>query len=267
MRDLIIGGCSGYEYESVKLWINSINKSGFDGDKVLIVFNGKEDFINKVKEQGFNVINYPLDPNAAIHVQRFAAIYDYIYNNPARYVITTDVRDVVFQYNPISWLEENLKEHSLVVGSECLRYEDEPWGNNNLMETYGPFIHERFKKNTIFNVGVLAGKSEFVRDLCLNIAINSINRPIKICDQAVFNVIIDNSIYANQTYFARLQNKWTAHLGTLADPHKMDYFRPRLLEPEPEFDGTFVKSNGTPVCIVHQYDRTVWKQRIEEIYG
>lgn len=108
MRDLIIGGCTNYDYEKVRCWINSVNRSGFDGDKVLIVFDGTNEFLKEVYDNGFEVYNASLNKNMAIHVQRFLAISDYIRNNPARYVITTDVRDVVFQYNPVEWLEKIL---------------------------------------------------------------------------------------------------------------------------------------------------------------
>ena len=113
MKDLIIGGCTNYDLDKVKCWINSINRSGFDGDKVLVVFDGTNEFMKSVSDTGFDVYNSVLDKSEAIHVQRFLAISDYIRNNPARYVITTDVRDVVFQYNPIEWLENNIGDKKI----------------------------------------------------------------------------------------------------------------------------------------------------------
>ena len=280
MRDLIIGGCTNYDYDKVKCWINSVNRSGFDGDKVLIVFDGTEEFMKNVVENGFDVYNASLDKNVAIHVQRFLAISDYIRNNPARYVITTDVRDVVFQYNPVEWLEKNLGEKKIVVSSECLRYENEGWGNQNLYETFGPYVHNLLKKNIIFNVGILAGHGEYIRDLCFNIALHSQGKPIKICDQAVFNQLIDSVFYKDKIYFSQMANGWAANLGTVADERKMHVFKPHLLEGEPKFDGKFVYNEyDEKMCIVHQYLRTVnlgngqvenygqWLKDIEAIYG
>ena len=114
---------------------------------------------------------------------------------------------------------------------------------------------------------MLGGDGESIRDLVLNIAVNSLNRPIKICDQAVFNFLIQNKIYEEQTFFARSTDRWATQLGTFADPNKMHHFGPRLLEQGPEFDGTRVNINGQPFCIVHQYDRTVWRQAIESLYS
>ena len=39
MKDLIIGASTNYDWDKLKFWINSINKSGFKGDKVLILMN------------------------------------------------------------------------------------------------------------------------------------------------------------------------------------------------------------------------------------
>ena len=267
MTDCIIGGCYGYTYDQIKFWINSINRSGFQGDRVLILFDSPDELVQKVQEQGFTVVRAQQDPNIAPHVMRFIAIYDFLSQREYDRVVTTDVRDVIFQYDPIKWLHDHAFDHKIVCGSEGLYYRDEPWGNQNLYETFGPYIYEKFKNNVIFNVGVLAGDAEYVRDLVLSISVNSLNRPIKICDQAVFNFLIQNKIYEEQTFFARSTDRWATHLGTFADPSKMHHFGPRLLEQGPEFDGTKVNINGHPFCIVHQYDRTPWKQAIEEIYS
>jgi hypothetical protein len=38
-----------------------------------------------------------------------------------RYVITTDVKDVVFQLNPSEWLDENMQGAQLVAASEAVK--------------------------------------------------------------------------------------------------------------------------------------------------
>jgi hypothetical protein len=266
MRDLIIGGCYNYNYDQIKYWINSVNRSGFVGDKVLIVYDCTDELAAQIEKNNFKVVRQPFNPDMAPHVQRFVSIYQYLADNPARYVITTDVRDVVFQKNPVDWLNLYLGNKAVAVASECLRYKDEPWGDNNIKETFGDYIYNIMKDNVIYNVGVIGGLGEYVRDICLDIAVHTINRPIKICDQSVFNFLIMNKMYKDKMYFANLQNNWVANLGTLADPHKMHYFRPNLLEPEPAFDGKFITGYGGVPVIAHQYDRTIWKSQIENIY-
>jgi hypothetical protein len=62
---------------------------------------------------------------------------------------------------------------------------------------------------------------------------------------------------------------WACQAGTVADPTKIDSFRPNLLEPEPVFkDGIVQTYKGEPFCIVHQYDRVPeWKKFIKEKYN
>jgi hypothetical protein len=157
----------------------------------------------------------------------------------------------------------------MVFASESMRYKDEAWGNENLLQTFGPFIYEQFKDNEIFNVGVLGGKATALRDMCMNIFLAAINRPIPICDQSTFNVMISMSPYKETSLYMRSEDGWAAQLGTTADPSKIESFRPYLLEAEPQMiDGKVCTSDGKVFTIVHQYDRVpAWRKVIEATYG
>jgi hypothetical protein len=187
-------------------------------------------------------------------------------------VVTTDVKDVYFQWSPFKWMTDSLQNlgmYQLVSGSEGLKYKDEPWGNENLMQAYGPYVHELFKDKEIYNVGVLGGTAEYVKDLVFNIFTNAINRPIAICDQAVFNVLINTQPYFDVMFFAWNRHAWACQAGTMADPSKIEQFRPHLLEDEPIFDnGVVWTADREMYCIVHQYDRVPeWKKFVEQKYG
>jgi len=201
MKDLIIGASTGYNWDTLKYWVNSINQSGFDGDKVLVLMNCDIESVKKVIEAGFKVIGFGQNEKGdlvyehgrvPVHVERFIHIYDHLSRNDYRFVITTDVKDVVFQQNPIPHLQKLLDESDkdYVFASESMKYKDEPWGDKNLLETYGQYIYDKFKHNTIYNVGVLAGRGHAIRDLTINIFTAAINRPIPICDQSTFNFMI-----------------------------------------------------------------------------
>jgi hypothetical protein len=82
-RDLIIGCSMGYDWNSLKYWINSINRSGFDGDKVLVLMSCERQTAQKVTEAGFKVLSFQHDDNgnmtyeeskAPVHVERFLHI-------------------------------------------------------------------------------------------------------------------------------------------------------------------------------------------------
>jgi hypothetical protein len=239
--------------------------------------NCDKETAQKVTDAGFSIIAFNQDKDGnltyqsqlMVHVERFIHIYKLLKDNDYRYVITTDVRDVIFQKNPVKWLEENLSEQEdLVFSSESMKYKDEPWGRENITQCYGQGIYEDFKNNTIFNVGVLAGRGHAMRDLALQLFLNCINRPIPIVDQAVFNVMISRHPYVKTSMYMKSEEGWACQLGTTADPSKIDSFRPHLLEPSPKLEGDkVVTSTGIEYTIVHQYDRVPeWKKVIEAKY-
>ena len=270
-KNLIIGASVGYNYNQLKPWVESIDGFNFDGDKVLIIGNTDENTVTQLMERNFTLVPIPEGKLPfPIHVMRFLLIYDYLYRNKENYnkVITTDVKDVYFQSNP--FISHYMDIYNLVVGSESMKYEDEPWGNENLLQTFGPYIHNQFKTNLIYNVGVLGGQIVPIMDLCLSIFQMAINRPIPIVDQAVFNVIIQTYPWRAITYFANQNpDHWTCHAGTTVDPSKIENFRPFLLDKEPYFkDGVVYNNSGNPFSIVHQYDRVPeWKKYIQEKYN
>ena len=279
MKDLIIGCSTNYTWDTLKYWVNSINKSGFDGDKVLILMNCDKETTKKVIESGFTVIGFEQDsdgnlvynnPKIPVHVERFVHIYNYLCNNEYRYVITTDVKDVIFQRNPFEDIEDHLGQRQhMIFASESMLYKDEAWGNENLFQTFGPFIYEKFKNNEIYNVGVLAGKGFAIRDLAMNIFAATLGKPIPICDQSTFNFLISQEPYKSTSRYCKSEDSWAAQLGTTADPSKIEMHRPFLLEAEPKMiDEKVTTSTGKEFTIVHQYDRVPeWKKIIEAKYG
>ena len=279
MDDLIIGCSTNYDWSKIKYWINSVNQSGFKGKKVMILMNCDVETATKVLKAGFEIISFGTDAMGnlthqspfMVHVERFLHIYNYLKDNEFRYVITTDVKDVIFQKNPFIQLDEMLSRtgKDLVFSSESMLYKNEPWGDNNLMETFGPYIHNIFKENEIYNVGVLAGKGDAMRDLALNIFLACLGKPIKICDQSTFNVMISMNPYLKTSLYAKSEDGWACQLGTTADPSKIDEFKPFLLEESPKMIAEQVVTNKTeqPYSIVHQYDRVPeWRKIIEAKY-
>lgn len=273
-KDLIIGGCTNYGINELKPWVISVNECMPEADKVMCVGNATQETRDWLVENNFKIVDMP-QAQIPIHVLRFLSIYNFLKDNweDYRYVVTTDVKDVFFQYSPFTWMENQfigntfMSNHKLVCGTEGLKYKDEPWGNENLMQAYGPYVHELFKDEEIYNVGVLGGTAEYLKDLVFNIFTNAVNRPIAICDQAVFNVLINTQPYFDVTFFA--SHAWACQAGTMVDPSKIAQFRPYLLEEEPMFDnGVVWTADREMYCIVHQYDRVPeWKKFVEQKYG
>ncbi|HMH11307.1 MAG TPA: hypothetical protein VK553_11380 [Candidatus Nitrosopolaris rasttigaisensis] len=282
-KDLIMFAATDYNWKQLSYLINSIKQTSFTGDICAVIFNATFDTVDKLIEKGIYVVGCEKDDenrmyrhtsNMPIHTERFFHFFNILKDNSFqyRYVITVDAKDVIFQQNPSDWLETALKDKKIVVASEGLKYKDEPWGNENLEKTYGPWFHDYFKHSLIMNVGVIAGEATYIRDLCLQLFLSCINRPIPICDQAVFNVLMMTLPWNDITKYASLSDGWAAHLGTFSDPMKFKEFGPLLVEKPPKFNmtnGVVVKtSEGVPLILVHQWDRCPQiRSAIETLYG
>ena len=285
VKDLIIGGASNYNWDQLKYWVNSIKQTGFGGDIVLAATNMSGETIKKLVEHDVKVFAYgqktedggisKTDNNIPPHVERFLFIWDYLRKNQGqyRYVVVTDTRDVIFQQDPTEYLKSHLLRQSIVCASEGLSYKDEPWGSKNLLDTFGPMIYDELKDNLIYNVGTIAGFCEEVRDLLLQIFFQSVNRPIPIVDQAVFNFLINLHPLRGEILFTNNTSGWAVQLGTTQwaiaagagdiglavkqDPSKMDEYIKVYQDEQPLIgkDAQVVNKAGVPFTIVHQWDR------------
>lgn len=268
MKDLIISCVVNYNTDKIKYWINSINKSGFIGDKVLISFGIDSDTEKFIINSGFDLYNYERS-HRHIVIDRFMAMWQFLNSieSPYRYVISTDVKDVVFQYNPSDWLEKNLNNKKILVSSECLKYKDEDWGNSNLHIAY-PHLYENNCNNTIYNAGTMAGEFDYIKDLFFHIFNLSLIGGDPQPDQAAMNILVHTQPFKDCTYKANQEDGWCCQLGTTLDPKIKDKYAPFLLEPVPNFVGdTFISSTDEPYCLVHQYDRVPEiKEIIEKKY-
>lgn len=296
-KDLIIGAAVNYKWDDLKYWVKSIKKTGFDGDIVLVGTNLKKETIDKLREEDVLLNLYGTRQengdivapnNNAPHVERFFYIWEYLKSTKEdyRFVITTDTRDVIFQKNPSTWLEDNLIIHSVVCGSEGMRYKNEPWGNQNLKDAFGPYFHSLLQNNYIYNVGAFAGEFFYIKGLLSFIFHMSVNRPIRIVDQAVFNMILNTEPWTLDTYFTTMEDDWTTHLGTTIEavkagsgdlgqmlgnnPTNLLKYQLAYEDVQPVLgeDGIVTNPKGVPYTIVHQYDRIpTLRNKIDTLYG
>ena len=190
-----------------------------------------------------------------------------------RYIVSTDVKDVVFQSNPSEWLEKNMGDKKINVACESIKYKDEDWGNHNLFKSFGPLIHDHNKENPIYNAGTVSGDFDTMLDLFLNIYLLCNSATSHYIeggggpDQAALNVLLNMKPYKDITKFSMSEDGWAAQLGTTG-PQIAGKYSDRLLEKSPILvDNTVCTSNGTPFALVHQYDRVPeWKENIERKY-
>lgn len=295
MKNLIIGNASGYTWDHLKYWVNSIRKTNYDGDVVIVGSDMNGETVQKLTNEGV-ILNLfgkqtedggveSLGSSIPPHVERFFYISTFLRNKHYDQIVMTDTRDVVFQTNPFDYLTKIFRDYDLVVADEGIRYENEPWGNQNLFQAFGPHYYSLLKKHRISNVGVIAGKYDHVWSVVDLIFQLSLGRPIPIVDQAVYNYILSLRLFDLSTWFTSHEDPWAVNLGTTIEAVKagngdlgklckdnatefakynMNY---ESIQPTISEDGT-VTNGMVPYAVVHQWDRIpLLKEKIEKKYG
>ena len=302
MKDLIIGAITKYDYDKIEPWVNSIEKSGFDGHKALIVYDIDAATSNKLVAKGFRLFgfnkdeagnfSYPAREGFSIMVERFIHAWYFLsqIEDPIRKVIWTDVKDVIFQRNPSEWFDDDFTmRENIIVGSENFRYKDEPWNRNNMTQAFGPLLYDNMKNKPVYCAGVIAGDKDHVIDLFKNIFLMCRGSAPEIPggggpDQAALNICLSLKPYDAITRFTSTDDDWVAHLGTsmpailsgaggigeeyMRNPDSINTFKQTMLDNDPVMiDGVVRNHLGQPYVIVHQYDRVRdWKPVIEKKY-
>jgi len=239
MKDLIIAATTRYTKEQLYNYVESINRCGFSGDKIMVVYDVDDDTIDFLKNNDWELFKADLEGH--IHMHRLITMYWVLrgLKRKYRYMITTDVRDVIFQHNPSDWLEKNLKKN-ILVSTENVLYKHEAWGEKNVKEGYNELLWDRYQDNLSCNVGVLAGKYDSMLDLLLlNYLVSQAGNTDHFTDQSSFNFIVHNNIAKDAVQITGIEDDWALQLGTLDNKN--------LIGKQTHKKEDFI--------IIHQYDR------------
>lgn len=256
-KDLVIGCVYNYTYDSIRNWSKSLISSGYAGDKIIISYNLTQETIESLINDGFVVYESTLTTN--IVVQRFLDVWRLLNTidiSNYKWLISTDVKDVVFQNNPSDWLNANMNDYKFVVASESLKYRDEDWAVHNMNESYGPEVYDWISDKTIYNAGSVAGEINFAKDLFFINYLLSLAGKSHNPDQASLNILLSTKLLQDKIKYSENFDGWACQLGTTLDPNKIEKYSPKLQEPAPVIkQGRLINSLGKEYCLVHQYDR------------
>jgi hypothetical protein len=238
MKDLVISAIANYLPEKIKIYVESLNQSGFSGDKVMICYNIPKETIDYLTDRGWECYGAELQGHP--HMRRLIDMWWFLQNDEREWnhIITTDVRDIVWQTNPSDWLRLTNK-NKIICASECVTYENEPWGHKNIHEGYGPMFWDWIKGNTIGNVGVIAGKYRLVKELLmLNWLVSQSGDVRHFTDQSSFNFVIHNELIKDKV---DINSDFALQVGTT----KIDF----------KIENGIIMNGDIPYVLVHQYDR------------
>ena len=260
---MIIFGCiTKYSPDDIRPYVESIQQSGFSGDKVMLVYDVPQETIDYLKSKGWNL--YGADLQQHIILQRFVDAYKILESYLDEIVIWTDVKDVIFQKDPTQWIEKNMKGEILAF-SECVKFKDDSWAVVNAGTSF-PMEWEWLQNKTSYCAGTIVGKGHALKDLFIEIyrwSLTTANQG-QLADQAAYNVLINLNHFKENVQFVKQEEGFVTQLGTVY----MKANQLPILEPTPIFNfGTFYTADQEKFCLVHQYDRDEFvKKQIYEKY-
>jgi len=250
-KDVIIGCVANYTPDKIKEYVNSVKKCGFKGDKIMVCYNLPSETLKFLSDNGWMCYEGKL--NGHPHMQRLIDMWQILEHATIQYrfVITTDVRDVIFQTNPSDWLEEKYyygdreggwyANKGVFIASERLSYKQQEWNIKNIHEGYGSTFWNWIENKEIGNVGVMLGKNEEMKSLLmLNWLVSQAGNTQHFTDQSSLNLIIHNKLILDKI---SIDNHIALQVGTLNE--ELDIRDGIVYNPK----------KNVPYPIVHQWDR------------
>lgn len=266
--DLVIGFAANYSWAHIEPYAVSLVRSGFAGKKVLFVQGLTEEAMTNLRQLGFELLPIPSvnysDPTMVLnnffaYVGRFLLIHQYLFDNPDyRFVICADTRDVVFQHDPVKWIEAHIGDKKLVAAPEYILHQDQEgntaWVNQGFLE-----IAQWMMPKMVYCSGIVAGRADYVSDLALAIYMTGRHLSGKIwgVDQPAYNMTMHQKPYADVTLVPKMIDQFCLHLVVVA----FEQYRALMTELPPvgAFSGITLPDYRLPdlsgFCILHQYDR------------
>jgi hypothetical protein len=259
---IILGCITKYTPTDITPYVESIDKSGYDGGKVMLVYDVPTETIKYLKSKGWDLYSGELHQH--IILQRFIDSYKLLENYEDETVIWTDVKDVVFQRNPIEWINTHMNSE-LMAFSECVHFKDDSWAVVNAGTSY-PMEWEWLQHKISYCAGTIVGKGYALKDLFIEIYRWSLttSNTGQLSDQAAYNVLINLNHFKENVQFVEQETGFATQLGTVwVKRNELP-----ITEPTPIYkDGKFYNQNGEEFVIVHQYDRDPKiKQEILNLY-
>lgn len=291
MGNMILGAVLNYSYEDIKPWVKSIKALNTDISIGLIAYNMASSDVEKLtkenvkifafKKDNSNNLSFDFYPNFSIMVDRF--LHASLFLNELtdiNNIIFTDIKDVIFQTDPFKYFSNKL----IYLGSENLTYEEEPWGKNNILKSFGPYFYEKVKNNKIYCAGVIGGTRKALVDLFLNLYLISKSTIQQVPggggpDQAALNILISLTPYKDIIQFNSGHDTWVCHAGATiqaiecrddqvgiisksTNKLKLEENRPKIV------NNKICNKKDQIYSIVHQYDRIPeWSNLIKSTYS
>jgi hypothetical protein len=259
---IVLGFVWGADWEYVKPWVWSLQRSGYSGEVAFVTLGCSPDLYENSAKLGIPTIeadpqellgHHGLDPMNS-RGRALARVLEENYRD--RFALVTDVRDVFFQRDPIAYLAELPEDEalSLVITPEDLVHDHDSmpgrWNSVKMEQLFSKHEREAVKGLPVYNAGVvgglaqlLAGVFELIFLICF-----ATHRPGG--DQAAFNRVIRVEPFRSDATIVSPSEPWVAHFGAIQFADVPEERKPRIE------DGLVKTPDGRVVHILHQYERS-----------
>lgn len=255
MKNLLVNFSVGDKcIESLEgeVFLNSLSKfKSFE--KAVFVNNVSPESIKKL-ERYFDIII----PNNENLYTSYLALYNWLseHVNEYKYVMHSDLRDVVIQKDPFEFFESHpdINMFYSLEGMKIKESECNVWWEQSL-RTMLRSHNKSYDNEYVINGGIFGGKIEHMINHCLMMFSNT-NRsaPFLVMDQQFLGYLSQFLRINSSNMLCHPYNDTFACTGEAIKHNNIDIF----------FDENNLacNSNGEPYCIFHQWDRTALAQRI-----
>lgn len=181
-------------------------------------------------------------------VSRYADYFELVRDSNAQWIVLSDVRDVIFQQDPVA----GLSEPALYVSIESIRYTlgSEPFNRKWITRAYGEDTLKRIADAPVSCSGVTLGDRASVLDYLGQMVREIVRLTPRIVfdfgyDQAAHNVILNRAAPPARIIRLHTLESAVATINGTEDAELQFDDQGRLLN----------RDGGQVVAIVHQYDR------------
>jgi hypothetical protein len=260
VTDLVLAVMKSVNWHDVDCFIISLRRTGYTGRVVFFVENITEEARTKLKEFGVELVDFTT-PAAALSVHFQTARYIpgaaflQEHYQEFRYVMWTDVWDVVFQSNPFEWIEANIKDKKIIAAKEGWFIKNQAINDIWIRKLVNDEEYNRLREEEVLCAGTIFGVSSSMKDLISAIA----NQVLTVdgmmgLDQGMVNVFLRREPFKGITWVPDPSAGFICTCGPFLAPSDPQAW---TIAP-PVFDratGLVYTENGTLFSVVHQYNR------------
>lgn len=271
-QNLLLGNSKGYSLGQIRNWLVSAIRHRESYDIALLLCDNNAEILDFCDAHGVYVYpHFDIEEQGHYFFIRCGLLADTLRKAPTTYVLSADVRDLVFQRDPFPEFIQKLNYKRGVLTTENILLRDEPWNAKVYEDIYGAKSFNVISDKEVINSGVIFGESMFISEIYMMLH-DAAKMPNAWSEQPVLNHLYHHfSMIRDNISLATADDHLAAHIG-VAGPTKWWEswnFHKNLIRGRVEMrEGIAYDAHGEVFAIAHQYDRVdEWMQQVDALYS